>query len=190
MSLKITLAGLCLVLTTCCYATDSYPLGLYPTDTSKIVTYSFVNQSTNEPHFEKLTVCQGGDLYLKSPFRNMEAIYEWSGPNGFSSYASAIHIENAGFERNGVYNLTIHQGSERIAAQIMVEVKERPKYKIVKLELEGGHRYKVVTSLNDATFAWKNSQGKILGASAWWLGREIPSEVAIAKAGCEVIQKI
>lgn len=185
MSLKITLAGLCLVLSTCCYAVSNYP-----PDTSKIVTYSFVTQSTNDQHCEKLTVCQGGELQLVAPFQDSEAKYEWSGPNGFTSYASNVRIENAGFERNGIYNLSIQHDTERIEAQIMVEVKERPKYKVVKLNLDGKSRYKVVTSISDATFMWKNMDGNVMGEKSWWLGQEKPAEVAISKAGCEVTQKI
>lgn len=77
--------------------------------------------STNSP------ICEGGLLTLSASYI-AGAVYEWSGPGGFSASGMNVSFSRASFSASGVYSLTITVGGCRNTQplEVAVEVLPRP----------------------------------------------------------------
>lgn len=52
-------------------------------------------------------VCEGSDLILSASPNIANAVYEWSGPNGFSALGRNVNLQNISANRSGNYTVTI-----------------------------------------------------------------------------------
>ncbi|MCQ2190192.1 MAG: immunoglobulin domain-containing protein [Paludibacteraceae bacterium] len=76
----------------------------------------------------KDSICEGESLQIKSKVEtDKQVVYEWKGPNGFSSKDADLTVENTTTKHTGEYSLVLQNGACKTDAQkVNVVVVEKP----------------------------------------------------------------
>ena len=92
-----------------------------------------INSRPETPVANVLTSpCQGESVYLTANTQTLNATYQWTGPNNFTSNEQNPIIEQAGVSASGIYQVTVisANGCVSPAAQVTVTVKPVPVFTI------------------------------------------------------------
>ncbi len=120
-----------------------------------------------------MPLCQGDTLHMKTGHAD-EAIYSWTGPNGFYSTKSEILIPNAHDSISGMYRLTTTINDIEYRDSVVITVNPKPKVTLGK---------DLIICLNDEAMVSPVIKG---GSGAYDVSWS-PSEGILSKSGDTVI---
>lgn len=138
--------------------------GLCATSAESIVTINFRPIPPIPAATAESSICASESIHLSATFL-LNATYQWTGPNGFSSFERTPIIANATILESGIYSVTASYGScKSDAATVAVVVNSAPDFNITAA-CDGNEFVVGVLPIgdsfdaNNASYSWSGPDG-------------------------------